>query len=1446
MFNNNNPNNNHFGPPHPGSQSVYVPNDDQFEMGQEIFSRRKQYGGVQQATEAMVMQNDPAMVIDYNHQQPMLNNRGHPQHQHQQQQRIRKRGRLNNVWNRLDKPSGPLPDPRINRLLPGVSSSLPCEVAPTNENISVKCEHPKASFKPEPQPPQLKEAAANPPPPPQPCPQPALPHLDRIEREKYEKSKNSRNATKGDRAVDLIKPVPRPTKDPALEDEINIVIEKLNVPVITTPANFTNYKIPRAPKGDAPSASNISKPASTVAPALAPAANKELLNNNNNNNIEMPSKNNNNNKQTNDAEKPKEKDKEKTRTEVPQVNTTNKPKESGKKEPSPSRNKTKEVEKELSPPPKIRDKAVECLKNKPVDRVRSSCDSRRDSSDTVSDDSDSAKKLKKKKRKRIISSSESETECSPVVQSSPVTVKAIASNRNSPIVSVEDIHKPVKHRSNCVGEGEEKGSKSKTHKERRESSSSAGSVNKKSTVDNVCEGSTTRKSVSSPSSVLKRKSSHISSEESESGGGAAKKHSGDKKRDKSSDRGKEKRRAEEEEAKNNKETEVKTVERKSREDNNSPSHKSKKSRSRRSRSSITDSDVVAESADEKTDVAKKSRRSRSAHSSKKSSQSRDKEAEKEKSPVVETPSPAPSPLPTTTAAAVVTSSDDSTPNPMKLLERLMNTDPEILRKIDSLLNGGTALLNQNYSATPQPPPPQIIEAPQQVPPVIPSTMVKPVPPQPLSLAALTVEVPKAQSPTISSCERMEELPEPSPKTPTHRTATPYKPVKRAASPKQRRRPQVSPISTRTLSRSVAFLPTQEVISYNDHDPLLSSKRTRKNELEKLQEDISRNFDLKYMMSDRSTKQAKDVAVPKKIARRRQSMYSSLSTENGAIKLTIIRDTSVEAAKPKSKMQRRMSVGNDSAPMLPFEDDIRNDDPFYDLTSGNCRLCTKTSSAMDAHYIQCHLNSEVFCCRLSYNSAMRLKSGESLNTKVNGDTCEYTCLLCNRSQVCSTYYDMYKHFTSHTGEFYYKCTKCDFRDVTMNKAHSRLHKERFEICPFPPLENNKLIAYMCVKCHFVQLQRSNINKHIVCHHRDESTKPVFQEIVLLDFGSHNLSAIDFDDLDGRFMVLPVIEQRDNRWEDFNSTFKEYMSNDASSLDGVVAEIEPDREEQVEEDLEGSFHIAVRELMTEDTKEVFSPLINNEVWIDNIRYNVLDKTFTYTSRSDPIVFRGYDKLKLFLEDLSEQNVKWSGKCNECDPITEYSSEVPAHMEVLHLRNVHWHQVSRETLIRKRGNAKVTNALRPWLPNSVNKSEADVQKMLSLPAILATYKCMADECSFFTNNMDRMENHLNQHDSDLSADDDALIGCCYCPAELESPSEYLTHVLDKHGTCQFFCPYCFYRSSHTNTVRHIGEYHPGKNAFVLDGKFNGIFNAEPGQTLTEAVLQENVKPNQCQGNE
>lgn len=111
----------------------------------------------------------------------------------------------------------------------------------------------------------------------------------------------------------------------------------------------------------------------------------------------------------------------------------------------------------------------------------------------------------------------------------------------------------------------------------------------------------------------------------------------------------------------------------------------------------------------------------------------------------------------------------------------------------------------------------------------------------------------------------------------------------------------------------------------------------------------------------------------------------------------------------------------------------------------------------------------------------------------GEFTRYSCRFCRsvfRNLASGAKEHFYEHCTHHTGEYRYGCLACGYSAITKTSIRSHYYKgcrkpgtSSFAESTFEDLVpvENRIYGYICTKCNFVQLKRSNVDKHMKTWH-----------------------------------------------------------------------------------------------------------------------------------------------------------------------------------------------------------------------------------------------------------------------------------------------------------------------------------------------------------------------------
>lgn len=260
----------------------------------------------------------------------------------------------------------------------------------------------------------------------------------------------------------------------------------------------------------------------------------------------------------------------------------------------------------------------------------------------------------------------------------------------------------------------------------------------------------------------------------------------------------------------------------------------------------------------------------------------------------------------------------------------------------------------------------------------------------------------------------------------------------------------------------------------------------------------------------STSLEKKLRLPprKKILRRTVNFTYNSVKKYKKEKCSIFTEFLITDEKKLNKFYQMFGVSNDLNNLKKFKipkikNKIKIDNDYNDEEQAEQN---KLSSTLSKDYAEILINESL---KENYGyinfEDTKLLIHESINI----------CFKCIFCQVTLTNLeDFYNHISFHTGEFRYKCNKCDIKFRTNEELELHMLEHSFHIkeedYEFDNFEqfimddkntynisctnqsnnyyNNKLFGYMCAFCYYVQLEYNNIEKHMLFRHLKEDKKP----------------------------------------------------------------------------------------------------------------------------------------------------------------------------------------------------------------------------------------------------------------------------------------------------------------------------------------------------------------------
>lgn len=174
----------------------------------------------------------------------------------------------------------------------------------------------------------------------------------------------------------------------------------------------------------------------------------------------------------------------------------------------------------------------------------------------------------------------------------------------------------------------------------------------------------------------------------------------------------------------------------------------------------------------------------------------------------------------------------------------------------------------------------------------------------------------------------------------------------------------------------------------------------------------------------------------------------------------------------------------------------------------CPICGVGYKRMVNHFKKCHADMEVFVSRISPDMAERMKSGNLFSArrytrddlKIPQMHLKTMCLFCEQPKDFFIQYWV-DHTRTHTGEYTNECILCQKVSLT------------YSCCGRPTLKQNKsnvyrdgLMAFICMDCNYVQIERQNMFTHLETQHHFTSFENRYQTIYLVPPNKPNPSDI----------------------------------------------------------------------------------------------------------------------------------------------------------------------------------------------------------------------------------------------------------------------------------------------------------------------------------------------------
>ncbi|XP_026670215.1 uncharacterized protein LOC108625488 isoform X2 [Ceratina calcarata] len=183
----------------------------------------------------------------------------------------------------------------------------------------------------------------------------------------------------------------------------------------------------------------------------------------------------------------------------------------------------------------------------------------------------------------------------------------------------------------------------------------------------------------------------------------------------------------------------------------------------------------------------------------------------------------------------------------------------------------------------------------------------------------------------------------------------------------------------------------------------------------------------------------------------------------------------------------------------------------------CLICAFTGKSIVYHYKVHHPGKEILISRLKSEdarSAIQDAKDSDLKNTCTEPVAEQNSKLQLNCRFCPIFTKgtrkiameaFYEHCTTHTGEYRFHCNNCPYKTVAKSSMRThfyrvcRVGKQSFSEStredPIP--DENCICGYICSVCNYIQLMKSNLERHMDRWHKDDPNA----EMIKIDM-SHN--------------------------------------------------------------------------------------------------------------------------------------------------------------------------------------------------------------------------------------------------------------------------------------------------------------------------------------------------------
>lgn len=216
--------------------------------------------------------------------------------------------------------------------------------------------------------------------------------------------------------------------------------------------------------------------------------------------------------------------------------------------------------------------------------------------------------------------------------------------------------------------------------------------------------------------------------------------------------------------------------------------------------------------------------------------------------------------------------------------------------------------------------------------------------------------------------------------------------------------------------------------------------------------------------------------------------------------------------------------------------------WVDQPRTKCFCCNYIGKGIVHHYTMQHPNEEVLISRLSTDQAQkaieqtqqRMRNREMSFEIIRKFNCRFCTFSLTSAVPQMVLVNFYEHYTTHTGEYRYKCKFCPYRAAVLGTVKNHINKTCKKkprgnvndavIDEMVPIRGNVLFGYICSMCNFIQLNRSNVETHAKKWHKNAEVIEIDMSDYIKEEREKDTESDDeINSVNNIFDTVPIIKE-----------------------------------------------------------------------------------------------------------------------------------------------------------------------------------------------------------------------------------------------------------------------------------------------------------------------------------